>query len=179
MYDIIIVGAGPAGITAGIYAKRAGANVLILYSGQSNLEKTPEIENYYGFVDGIDGKVLYHNGIEQAKKFILDNLEQAIEQASKNVGQKDYKTVLQEKLQKHGSVKIEYDIIKEEGPDHDKTFVAEVKCDGKYLAQGSGKSNLFYGKLCGKMWADTIRKKFYLPSCFFKNLCYNIICWHN
>ncbi|MBP3800667.1 MAG: NAD(P)/FAD-dependent oxidoreductase [Clostridia bacterium] len=72
MYDIIIVGAGPAGITAGIYAKRAGANVLILYSGQSNLEKTPEIENYYGFVDGIDGKVLYHNGIEQAKKLGIE-----------------------------------------------------------------------------------------------------------
>ena len=45
---------------------------------------------------------------------------------------------MQEELQKHGSVKIEYNIIKEEGPDHDKTFVAEVRCNDKYLATGKG-----------------------------------------
>lgn len=72
MVDCIIIGAGPAGVSAGIYAKRAGANVLILYSGKSNLEKTHEIQNYYGFVDGIDGKTLYNNGIEQAKKIGIE-----------------------------------------------------------------------------------------------------------
>ena len=44
------------------------------------------------------------------------------------------------KLQKHGEVEIKYTIIKETGPDHDKTFEAQVKCDGKILAQGEGKS---------------------------------------
>ena len=39
MYDVIIVGAGPAGVSAGLYAKRANKNVLILYNGESNLEK--------------------------------------------------------------------------------------------------------------------------------------------
>ena len=53
---------------------------------------------------------------------------------------KDYKTVLQEKLQVHGSVEIKYNIINEVGPDHDKSFVAEVSCNGKVLAQGSGKN---------------------------------------
>ena len=53
---------------------------------------------------------------------------------------KDFKTVLQEKLQKHGDVHIEYLIVNEEGPDHDKTFTAEVKCNGKVLATGKGKS---------------------------------------
>ena len=51
MYDVIIIGAGPAGISAGLYAKRASLNVLILYYGESNLEKANEIENYYGFID--------------------------------------------------------------------------------------------------------------------------------
>ena len=74
----------------------------------------------------------------KAKQFILENLKEAIEQASKSVGQKDYKTVLQEELQKHGSVNIEYIIVEEKGPDHDKTFIAEVKCNGKYLATGQG-----------------------------------------
>lgn len=48
--------------------------------------------------------------------------------------------MLQEKLQKHGEVKIEYEIIKEFGPDHDKSFVSQVKCNGKILAVGEGKS---------------------------------------
>ena len=51
-----------------------------------------------------------------------------------HVGQKDYKTVLQEKLQEKGSVKIEYKLIKEKGPDHDKIFIMEVSCNGKKLA---------------------------------------------
>ena len=89
-------------------------------------------------VEAVIAAIFIDAGLSEAKKFIIENLKEAIEQASKNVGQKDYKTVLQEELQKHGSVKIEYDIVKEEGPDHDKTFVAEVKCDGKYLAQGEG-----------------------------------------
>lgn len=53
---------------------------------------------------------------------------------------KDYKTVLQEKLQVHGDVKIKYDIIKESGPDHDKTFTARVSLNGKPLAEGNGKT---------------------------------------
>ena len=72
MYDIIIIGAGPAGISAGLYAKRAGANVLILYYGESNLNKAEKIDNYYGFVDGIEGEKLYQNGIEQAKKLGIE-----------------------------------------------------------------------------------------------------------
>ena len=67
MYDIIIAGAGPAGISAGLYARRANKNVLIIYSGESNLEKAEKIDNYYGFVNGISGKDLYENGIRQAE----------------------------------------------------------------------------------------------------------------
>ena len=72
MYDIIIIGAGPAGISAALYAKRAGNSVLILYNGESNLEKATEIENYYGFENGIDGKTLYENGIKQAQNLDIE-----------------------------------------------------------------------------------------------------------
>ena len=72
VYDITIIGAGPAGISAALYAKRAGANVLVLYYGESNLDKAEKIDNYYGFVNGIDGKTLYNNGIEQAKKLGIE-----------------------------------------------------------------------------------------------------------
>ena len=89
-------------------------------------------------VEAVIAAIYLDSDIENAKKFIIDNLESAIENASNNVGKKDYKTVLQEKLQEHGSVHIEYNIIKEEGPDHNKIFTAEVKCNGKSLATGTG-----------------------------------------
>ena len=72
--------------------------------------------------------------------FILTNIKDLVEFASNNVGVKDYKTVLQEKLQVNGEVSIKYNIINETGPDHDKTFTAEVECDGKKLATGTGRS---------------------------------------
>lgn len=72
MFDVIIIGAGPAGISAAIYAKRSNLNVLVLYSGISNLEKATKIDNYYGFPNGITGKALFENGIIQAKNFGID-----------------------------------------------------------------------------------------------------------
>ena len=84
--------------------------------------------------------IYFDSGLEEAERFIVSNLKDTMIYASKHIGMKDYKTVLQEKLQKNGEVHIEYKIIKEEGPDHDKTFTAEVICNNKILAKGEGKS---------------------------------------
>lgn len=91
-------------------------------------------------VEAIIAAIYLDSNIEEAEKFIVNNLKDSIELASQNVGIKDYKTVLQEKLQTNGNVKIEYVIISEQGPDHNKQFVAEVLCDDKVLANGQGKS---------------------------------------
>ena len=91
-------------------------------------------------VEAVIAAIYIDGGLEPAKKFIIENLKNEIEMATKHVGEKDYKTVLQEELQKNGDVKIEYKIIKESGPDHDKTFEAEVSLNGKKLATGVGKS---------------------------------------
>ena len=68
MYDVIIIGAGPAGVSASLYAKRANKSVLVLYHGESQLEKAHMIDNYYGFPGGITGVQLYEDGIAQAKE---------------------------------------------------------------------------------------------------------------
>lgn len=91
-------------------------------------------------VEAIIAAIYFDGGLEQAKIFIIDNLKDAMEIASQNVGIKDYKTVLQEKLQANGEVKIEYRIVSEKGPDHDKIFVAEVLLNGQVLASGEGNS---------------------------------------
>ena len=91
-------------------------------------------------VEAVIAAMYLDGGLDPVNKFIVENLKEDIKMASQNVGQKDYKTVLQEILQKHGDVHIEYKIIKESGPDHDKIFVSEVTYNGKILASGEGKS---------------------------------------
>ena len=77
-FDIIIIGAGPAGISAGLYAKRANLSVAVIYSGESQLEKAHKIDNYYGFPEGITGIDLYKNGIEQAKNLGIEVIESEV-----------------------------------------------------------------------------------------------------
>ena len=90
-------------------------------------------------VEAVMGAIFLDSGIEEVKRFILPEMERKIEEYLRSGG-KDYKTRLQEKLQVHGDVKIEYRIVKEEGPEHDKTFEVEVYCNGKLLGTGIGKS---------------------------------------
>ena len=78
MYDLIIIGAGPAGISASLYAKRANLNVAVLYHGKSNLEQAEKIDNYYGFENGIDANKLYNDGIKQAKNIGVDVKEEEV-----------------------------------------------------------------------------------------------------
>ena len=68
MYDVIIIGAGPAGIYASLYTTRGNLKTLVIYNGISSLEKAKKIDNYYGFKDGISGEELYKIGIEQTQK---------------------------------------------------------------------------------------------------------------
>ena len=67
MYDTIIIGGGPAGITASLYIKRAGFNVILISEAGGALSKANKIENYYGFDKPISGKTLLENGEKQAK----------------------------------------------------------------------------------------------------------------
>lgn len=91
-------------------------------------------------VEAIIAAIFLDGGLQPAENFIINNLKKPILDATKHVGIRDHKTVLQEKLQIHGNVKIEYVITNEKGPDHNKVFEAQVSCDGKILANGTGKS---------------------------------------
>ena len=116
------------------------SDFLLLGKSEQHNEKIKLKAILADSVEAVIAGMCIDGGIEVAKKFIIENLKEAIEQASKNVGVKDYKTVLQEKLQIHGDVSIKYNVIKELGPDHEKIFIVEVLCDAKKLAEGMGKN---------------------------------------
>lgn len=70
-WDLVVIGAGPAGLTAGIYGARSGLRTLILERGQAGgaLNEIPWIENYPGFPDGIGGQELAERLVSQCRKF--------------------------------------------------------------------------------------------------------------
>lgn len=68
MYDTIIIGNGPAGISTALYTTRANLKTLIIGKDTGALKNAHEIENYYGFEHPISGKQLIENGIQQAKR---------------------------------------------------------------------------------------------------------------
>ena len=91
MYDTIIIGAGPAGISAGLYAVRGNLKTLIIYYDTSSLEKAKKIQNYYGFLNGIDGKSLYNQGIKQAKNIGIEVKKEEVLKIENEAG--NYKIV--------------------------------------------------------------------------------------
>lgn len=71
MKDAIIIGAGPAGISASLYIKRAGLDVMVLYKDDGTLEKAHKIDNYYGTPE-ISGRELAEIGRKQAEALEID-----------------------------------------------------------------------------------------------------------
>lgn len=67
-YDVIIIGSGPAGISASLYTTRANLKTLIISKGIGILEKVNKIDNYYGLESTLTGEELQEIGINQAKK---------------------------------------------------------------------------------------------------------------
>ena len=67
MPEIVIIGSGPAGVSAALYAARAGAKTTVLTRGHGALDRAELIQNYYGFAEPISGAELERRGIEGAK----------------------------------------------------------------------------------------------------------------
>ena len=136
-------------VRATVVCEESLSNVAKLhnFSDFLNLGKSERLSNAQArnailedTVEAVIAAIYLDGGIENARKFVVNNLKDSIEYATKHVGLKDFKTILQEKLQENGDVKIEYITINESGPDHDKIFEVEVRLNGKTLAHGTGKS---------------------------------------
>lgn len=78
MAKVIIIGAGPAGISAALYTVRAGIETLVLSNGGGALKKAERIENFYGFPQPVSGEELMERGIEGARRLGVTFLEEEV-----------------------------------------------------------------------------------------------------
>ncbi|MDO4615898.1 MAG: ribonuclease III [Lachnospiraceae bacterium] len=83
------------------------------------------------------GAIYKDGGIAPAKAFILKFILNDIEHKQLFY---DSKTILQEMVQKDGKSQVEYVIVDERGPDHDKSFLAQVRLNDKMIGEGSGRT---------------------------------------
>lgn len=90
--------------------------------------------------EAIIGAIYIDGGIECARQFIEDNMSPIIEDAIKGYNYQDYKTQLQEIVQSKGNERISYELLGEKGPDHDKTFITQVRIGDQVMGIGKGKT---------------------------------------
>lgn len=90
--------------------------------------------------EAVMGAVFLDQGLDAAKMMLLKLFNEEIEKGPKNFTGGDYKTALQEEVQKTDKDGVSYDIVSESGPAHDKTFVAIAIASAKEIGRGSGKS---------------------------------------
>ena len=88
-------------------------------------------------MEALIGAIFMDGGFEEARKFVLRYVLNDVEH--KQLFQ-DSKTVLQELAGKAGPGEVSYEILEESGPDHDKSFRAQVSVGGRPLAQGTGRT---------------------------------------
>ncbi|MGL5379807.1 ribonuclease III [Clostridium sp.] len=91
-------------------------------------------------VEALLAGIYLDKGLEFVKDFIIGHFETVIKMAINNDIVLDYKTKLQEELQKSGEVSIVYELIKHEGPPHRRKFFTAVIIDNKEFGQGEGYS---------------------------------------
>ncbi len=91
-------------------------------------------------LEAVFGAVYLDSGWADVRRVILSLFEDIIKDALSGRLKNDYKSALQEILQASGEYSIDYIILGEEGPDHDKTFYAAVKNMGRTMGKGSGKT---------------------------------------
>jgi thioredoxin reductase (NADPH) len=84
MYDVIIIGKGPAGISASLYTVRSKLTTLIIGKADSVLNKASQIDNYFGFSKSISGKELLNEGEKQALRLGVDILNEEVISIEKN-----------------------------------------------------------------------------------------------
>lgn len=110
-------------------------------------------------LEAVIGSLYLDGGMEVARKFIAQHIASRAGKARKGALARDYKTTLQEYVQKHHLGTIRYELSGSIGPDHDKTFAMRVLVDGRTLGEGGGKNKQDAGQQAAKSALESLGAK--------------------
>ncbi|MCX7749782.1 MAG: ribonuclease III [Clostridia bacterium] len=113
---------------------------LLLGKGEEQTGGRKRISILSDAFEALIGAIYIDGGFEKAKDFIMNQMQQIIKDSVNGLLAMDYKTQLQEVIQRDGDSKIVYEIIEEKGPDHNKLFVSQIKIGETIMGTGEGKS---------------------------------------
>lgn len=112
---------------------------LVLGKGEENTGGRERPSILADAFEAVIASIFLDGGLEAAKKFVLRFIPKELD-VEKVTYVSDYKTALQEIIQKNREEKIEYVIVGEKGPDHNKTFRVEVHLNSNVIGVGEGRS---------------------------------------
>lgn len=115
-------------------------NYLRLGKGEENSGGRKRGSILADAMEAVIGAIYLDGGWDEVQDFVIRTFSNLIEDALSGKLHMDYKTEIQEKLQARGEAEISYVIEREEGPDHDKTFYANLIFQGNIIGSGSGRS---------------------------------------
>lgn len=113
---------------------------LFLGCGEQSAEARVRPSILADAYEAVVGAIFLDGGMVAAKQFVETNLGDTLRQARQGMLNSDYKTSLQEELQKEGPRAIVYEVDEETGPAHARQFRVTVSVDGVRLGSGTGKS---------------------------------------
>lgn len=123
-----------------VFAKELGLGKhLVLSKGERNNGGANRPSILSDAFEALIAAIYIDGGINPASDFVLSFVIPAIKNAKKKPNH-DYKTTLQEIIQKNPGERIEYVLVDESGPDHNKHFVVEVHLNSNVIGKGGGKS---------------------------------------
>ncbi len=132
-----------------IFARRIDlGSYIMLGKGEENTGGRERPSILADAFEAVIAAIYLDGGMEAARKHILNFIPDDIEH--KKIVLSDFKTVLQEVVQKNPEEKVEYVLIGEEGPDHNKRFVVEVCLNSQVIGKGKGRSKKEAEQLAAK-----------------------------
>lgn len=122
---------------------------LLLGKGEENTGGRERPSILADAFEAVIASIYLDGGLEQARSFVLKFIPDQIDMSTVSV-LSDYKTALQEIIQKNREEKIEYVLVDEVGPDHNKTFIVEVHLNSNVIGNGNGRSKKQAEQLAAK-----------------------------
>ncbi len=113
---------------------------LLLSKGEENTGGRNRVSILADAFEALIAAIYLDGGVKRAKAFILQNLEGTINDAVESRIFSDYKSLLQEHIQKRNWGKLSYRLLTEEGPDHEKTFEIALYLNNSIIGKGTGHS---------------------------------------